>query len=386
MTTSILGLLASLLLLAGAPRSVEAAALWSTHQHPCPGLARTDALHRDADGTLWVGCGTNQDGRGLYVSFDGGPSWASVTTAPADVLSEFRVNSIVRGHDGALYVGGVDTRIGSGNRVMRVDTTGSMPFPTTATLIATPQVGRQFTVGNYAELSDGRSLAESLTGFDKLFRPSADTPPQASNWTIPSASLDQFTQMIVHNDGFYAAGSRINVPPKVFLPPRTPGAQPWDLVEVILDRNFDGEMWGIAANEKRVVAVGVNQDSNVGMIFVSSDDPYSAENYRSHRLPDIIGTGGIGTWARGVCMRDDWIVVVGERQPLSSATGRVMASSDGGESFTNITPAAPPETVSRCVIAADGRVTVAGAAGFIGVWTGFVPPDEIFRSRFQPGN
>ncbi len=367
------------------PHPAAAAGQWVVHTHPCPGFSRTDALHRDPDGTLWVGCGTTQNGTGLYVSFDGGPTWQKVTTNPADTLSEFRVNAIVRGHDGALYAGGVDTRLGSNNRVLRVNTGGTMPYPTTTILVATPQVGRQFTVGNYAELSDGRSLAESLTGFDKLFRPSPTTPPAASNWTIPSASLDQFTQMIVHNDGFYAAGSRINVPPKVFLPPRNSSAQPWDLVEVILDPSFDGEMWGIAANNDRVVAVGVNQDTNTGMIYVSSGDPYDAGNYQAHELPDIIGTGGTGTWARGVCMRGNLIVVVGERQPLSGSTGRVMASSNGGTSFTNITPPSPPETVSRCAIAPDGQVTVAGAAGFIGLWDGFIGEvnDRIFRSRFE---
>ena len=371
------------------PHHAAVAGQWVTHSHPCPGLSRTDALHRDPNGTLWVGCVTTQNGRGLFVSFDGGPTWAKVTSNPPELLAEFRVNTITRGHDGALYAGGVDTRIGSNNRVLRVDTRGSMPFPTTATLIATQQVGRQFTVGNYGELSDGRALAESLTGFDKLFRPSASTPAPASEWTpIPSGTLDQFTQMIVHNDGFYAAGSRIDQPPKVFLPPRNAGAQPWELVEVILDTGFGGEMWGIAANNQRVVAVGVNQNQNIGMIYVSKGDPHDAANYLSHEMPHIIGPGGTGTWARGVCMRGNLIVVVGEIQPLSGATGRVMASSDGGESFTNITPPSPPETVSRCAIAPDGLVTVAGAAGFIGIWDGFLGEvsDRIFRSRFETGN
>jgi len=381
-------LLSLAVLLLASPDSPQASGQWSTQSHPCPGLSRTDALHRDPNGTLWVGCGTGQNGLGLFVSFDGGPSWSQVTTNPSGILDNFRVNTITRGHDGALYVGGVDTVIGSSLRVARLGTSGPMPYAMSPTLTATPQVGRQFTVGNYGELSDGRALAESLTGFDKLFRPAAGTPPAASNWIIPGASLDQFTQMVVHNDGFYAAGSRINVPPKVFLPPQNPGAQPWDLVEVVLDPSFDGEMWGIAVNDQRVVAVGIDQDTNTGMIYVSSGSPYVAANYQSHRLPDIIGTGGTGTWARGVCMRGDLIVVVGERQPLSSSTGRVMASSNGGVSFINITPPSPPETVSRCAIAPDGRVIVAGAAGFIGLWDGFVGggTDPIFRSRFEAGN
>jgi len=66
------------------PHPAAAAGQWVVHTHPCPGLSRTDALHRDPDGTLWVGCGTTQNGTGLYVSFDGGPTWQKVTTNPAD--------------------------------------------------------------------------------------------------------------------------------------------------------------------------------------------------------------------------------------------------------------------------------------------------------------
>lgn len=45
--------------------AVQAGGSWTTFTHSCPGANRTDALHRDADGSLWVGCGTNASGYGL---------------------------------------------------------------------------------------------------------------------------------------------------------------------------------------------------------------------------------------------------------------------------------------------------------------------------------
>jgi hypothetical protein len=129
-----------------------------------------------------------------------------------------------------------------------------------------------------------------------------------------------------------------------------------------------GEMWGVAANEERVVVVGIDQLANVGKIFVSGADPYAPSGYTVHDLPDIVGAGGVGTWARGVCMRGDQIVVVGERQPLSSNTGLAMRSTDGGQTFTDITPSAPGASLSKCSIRADGSVVVAGAGSFFGLY------------------
>ncbi|OAB63115.1 hypothetical protein AY599_18065 [Leptolyngbya valderiana BDU 20041] len=372
-----------LMLSAGLPFSLHAGADWQITSHPCPGASRTDALQKDSDGTLWVGCGTTASGIGLFTSPDGGDSWQAVTTSPADVVDEFRVTTLTRGHDGALYAGGIDTTAGTNLRVVRLDTSGAMPYPTTATLTSVAQVGRQFTVGSYAELSDGRALADSLTGFDRLYRPDAVTGASAADWDAPSTGLESFVDLIAFNDGFYAAGSRINIPPRIFLPPTAPGAEPWELVEVILDPAYDGEMWGIAVNSQRVVAVGVNQDSDQGRIYVSSGDPYVAANYNDFFLSEITQDGMDASWARGVCMRGDTIVVVGERQPLGSNTGRVVISTDGGQSFDDITPKSSSESITRCAIAESGLVTVVGAGGFVGRYSGALVPDSIFSNRFE---
>lgn len=354
---------------------------WTVYSHPCL-ASQTNALHRDSNGTLWVGCGSGQIGRGLWRSDDQGQSWKIPETDDPEIIESFRVFDISRGHDGWLYISGLDSRAGITARVIGLDTSQPEPLPTKVALFSVPQVGRNFTVGNYRELPDGRALADSEQGLDKLYRPSATTGASAANWTIPSPTIEAFTQIVTHNNGFYASGSRIAIPPRIFLPPTTPGAEPWQFVELILDPAYDGEMWGIAVNEKRVVAVGVNQDTNRGQIYVSKSNPYDASDYINHELPDIIGDGGVGTWARGVCMRDDLIVVVGERQPLGASSGQVMASNDGGETFIDIKPTALVESITKCTIAPNGMLTVAGAMGFIAHFDGLTPPDRIFQDRF----
>ena len=357
---------------------------WQITFHPCPGPSRTDALQKDPDGRLWVGCGTNANGFGLFTSPDGADTWQAVSTSPANVVDEFRVYTLTRGHDGALYASGVDTTEGTSLRSVRLDTTGSMPYPATPNLIAVAQVGRQFNVGGYAELQDGQALASSETGFDRLYRPDSSTGPSAADWTIADTTNEAYRDVVAFDGGFYASGSRINIPPRVFVPNGGHSPDIWDLKEVILDDAYDGEMWGIAVNAQRLVAVGVDQDSDTGKIYVSNgNDPGNAANYDVFNMPDIVGTSGIGTWARGVCMRDDVIVVVGERQPLGSNTGRMMISTDGGQSFNNITPSTTSESITRCAIAESGLVTVVGAGGFVGRYSGALVPDQIFMDDFE---
>ena len=355
---------------------------WTIYSHTCPGPSRTDALHRDADGTLWVGCGTNALGYGLFASVNGGENWFEVTVNPANLLFQFRVNDINRGHDGALYVAG--TNQNSFDMVLRLDTSTSPPFSATASLIGTNQVGRVFPVGTYDELSDGRALATSKTGTPQLYRPNASTGASAGLWTVPPSPLFQILDMTVRNDQFVGVGSTIAERPRVFLPPLTPGALPYQFVIVELTSAWTGEMYAVAANQQRIVAAGINQNDNIGTIFVSQGNPYNSGNYLVHELPDIVGAGGVGTWARGACMKDDFIVVVGERQPLGSNSGLAVASSDGGQTFFNITPSPSSESISRCEIAPNGLVIIAGAGGLIGLWDGFLPPDEVFSSRFEP--
>ncbi len=154
---------------------------WLVSFHNCPGAYRTDALHRDSDGTLWVGCGTAAEGYGLFYSEDGGGSWAAAPVTPASKLAKFRVSSIVRGSNGQLRIAGFNAE--TKEMVLSLNTT-SKPFAVTPFLVSVAQVGRQFHVGTYVELADGRGIAESLNGHDLLYREPDTATSSASTWVV----------------------------------------------------------------------------------------------------------------------------------------------------------------------------------------------------------
>jgi hypothetical protein len=346
---------------------------WSIHNVGCD-ASQQHALHRDDDATLWVGCGTGSSGFGLHRSTDGGQSWQVPTTNPAGIIDTFRVHDIERGHDGALYLAGTISDTGTQYRIVRLDTSGTQPYPAEATLIGAPVAGLNDTIGHYAELDSGAALTASQTGWTKLFRPDPTVGSSAQDWTRLDG-IEPFTSLIAHDGGFYASGSRNSVAPRIFLPSQAPGAQPFELDEVILDPGYDGELWGIAVNDQRVVAVGRQTTPTVGKIYVSSGDPYNPANYSVHEFRD-----DGASWAHGVCMRGDRIVVVGRRFPSGS---RALASTNGGVSFFDISPTGFGALLSQCVIAPDGELTVFGSGGFIGVFDGLVAGDVLFADRFQ---
>lgn len=332
---------------------------WTERTHTCPGINRVDALQVDDDGTLWLGCGSGTVGNGLYRSTDQGQSWDQ----PVSSLSTLRVNSVTRGPDGALYVGGT----GSNVMAVRVDTTAS---PMTSSHYLTPvnTVGRQYVVGQLRVLADGSALAESLNGTQLLYRPAGATGVSAADWTDASASLSPVRQMLdltVVDGRFLGVGSTIAEPPVVFLPARGATASPFEFEQLELTSSFDGELWGVAADTARVVAVGVDQDADVGKIFVSGADRYTAAEYTTVDVSPLIGGGK--SWARGVCMRGNRVVVVGEKQPLRDDTGFVLLSDNGGVSFTDVTPPGVGGSVSKCVVRADGSFVAAGAGGWLGL-------------------
>ncbi|MBX7080249.1 MAG: hypothetical protein K1X88_13725 [Nannocystaceae bacterium] len=344
---------------------------WSIHSHTCPGPSRTDALLVEDD-AMWVGCGTNQLGYGLHGSDDDGQSWHAITSEPEGETAQLRVTAIARGDDGLLYVAGFDAN--DSDMILGYDTTVA-PAPVQQVLVAGNQIGTSFPVGSLGLLSGGRIFAESQTGFGALFRPDDTVGANALAWDDVYYWANggnppgyQMLDLVVFDDRLYGCGSTIAEPPYVFLPAQAADAPGWafDAVE-LPNEGWTGEMWGVAATDTRVVAVGVDQDADVGKIFVSGDDPYDGGSWTHHDLPDIVGGGNLGTWARGVCASGDRIAVVGERQPLSAGTGLVMLSEDGGASFSDITPADDvTESVSKCAFAQDGTLVVAGAGGFIG--------------------
>ena len=362
---------------------VHASGGWTLTTHPCPGGNRTDALQMDNNGTLWVGCGTAAAGYGLFVSVNGGITWAAANVTPAASFTQYRVSSISRGHDGALYVAGVSSAVGTSQMVLRVDTSVS-PSPVTLVLSSIATAGYSFHVGNYRELPNGSAIAEDLNGYSMLYRPTASTGTSAGSWTQVN-SADQILDMTLDHSRTHiiAGGGRISAPPRIFLPSTTPGALPWQFTSFTLPTatNWEGEIWGVASSNRGVYAVGIDQDTNTGKIFVNTTNAYTPSAYTELSFPDLINPGpGIGTWARGVCAYGRTVMVVGERQPLGNGRGIVLLSSDAGLTFTDVTPVGVSASVSKCALLSEaGDIVVAGSAGFIGILAG----DGIFASGFD---
>jgi hypothetical protein len=296
-----------------------------------------------------------------------------VETDPEGEMAEFRVSAIARGEDGLLYAAGFDAN--DSDMILALDTSTS-PMAVQEVLVAGGVVGTSFHVGSMALLSGGRIVAESLTGLGTLYREDDSVGSDGATWfdayywaNAGSPPGYQMQDLVVLDDQLYGCGATIAEPPYVFLPPTDAAAEPWALqVRELPNTGWTGEMWGVAATADRVAVVGVDQDGDVGKIYISGEDIYDAAGYAETNLTDIVGDSNLGTWARGVCMQGETIVVVGERQPLGSGTGLVLLSQDAGASFTNITPDDVTESVSKCTITDDGAIIVAGAGGLVGIY------------------
>lgn len=147
----------------------------------------------------------------------------------------------------------------------------------TVVLSNVPQVGRQFHAGNYRELPTGEALADDLNGYSLLYRPNASMGTSAADWTqidMPNQILDMTLTQI--RDRFIAGGSRNVEPPRVFLPPTNPVGDPrqFERFAPPTDNNWGGEIWGVAASDDCLYAVGERQplSSNTGLVLLSTDD------------------------------------------------------------------------------------------------------------------
>ncbi len=335
---------------------------WVASAHPCV-ENRTDAFSWEDDTTVYAGCGTGAVGTGLYMSVDAGISWEAPSTDPPGLLDSWRVLDVRRHGDGLLYVAGADTD--SMDAVIAFDTSGSSWTVADTVFTREYTIGFSFQVAHYLRDDSGRAFGESLTGADVIYRTADGVPWESigSDWAEDGGGY-QILDMDQRGERFYGCGSTIADHPKVFLP----GGSLNSLTVVTLSTDFTGEMWGVdAVNDSRVIVGGVDQVANVGVVYTSQSDPYDVADYVAFRL-DTMFDGF--SWIRGVCGRGDTVVAVGERQPLSSGTGIVLHSTDGGVSFTDITDASSTaSSVSMCTVLSDGRIAVAGSGGYVGVYT-----------------
>ena len=292
---------------------------------------------------------------------------------PANFLDSWRVNHVHRSSDGLLYVAGTGPL---GRMVVSVDTSSS-PYEIAEVLNAGTKADFSFTVGTFLRAPDGSAVAESLTGGDYLFRPddNAGPDPQNDGWVnayywAGGTETHGVMDMAMYDGEFYGTGSTIVEPPMVYLPDPNE-SDPWRMTTVQLANGiglYKGEMWNIAIDQTdgTIVVGGINQIADIGMIYVSGNDPYEASDWTEYSVASLLP--GKATWIRGVCANDGRIVVVGELQ--AQAEPIVLVSDDGGQSFDDLTPTNAASTaLHRCVVFDDGSFAVTGAGGFVGIFT-----------------
>lgn len=353
---------------AGTEAGMEQA--WRIGAHPCVG-SRTDALHCDDERTCFVGCGTTTEGRGVFVTDDGGESWSAVVTNPQGFLEDSRVNDISRSSDGMLYFAG-DLPNSAG--VVKMDADGNL----SEVFQRYNTSGFNFTPGSFRRAESGRAVAESLTGNDIVYRAEDSDDPERSwmngygFWRDGDADdFEAGVQLLAldsDGDNIFGVGSTINSPNMVFLPKEWGENIDFNIVQFNNSGlgAFDGELWDIEVKD-RVIVGGVNQSAGEGVIYTGVTDPNLVDpaNWRFYRVSAVIPDQA--TWVMGVCQSDEGELYAVGRESREE-WGFVLRSTDGGESFTNITPlnaegASAIPDASRCVVK-NGVLMVAGANGF----------------------
>lgn len=333
---------------------------WSWSVHPCAGN-RTDTLLMVPGGPWFVGCGTTVPGTGLFSSEDAGETWAPVDALPTGYFEDYRVNDLFLGPDGLLYVSGANTDNGAraADAVVAID-----PQATGGEVLTVFENGRQtwnsFLVGTFRRTASGFAIAESLTGTDLAWRTDDAQDWQDGYGWWPDGEARQILDLEQYNDGMYGCGSTIAQPPSVYLPPRAPLADTLTFEVFTLD-DHDGELWDLVVDAHGVVAVGVDEDDDVGQIFVSGADPYDDTAWTKLRLDTLFPDAA--TSADGVCRQGNDIAVVGRFSVRED--GIAVLSRDGGATWEDITPDGAP-SLSTCQIDVAGHLVVAGAGGAVG--------------------
>lgn len=307
--------------------------------HTCPG-ARVDDLFRDDDGTLWLGCGEASEGTGLHRSDDRGETWEAV-----EGFDTFRVSSISRRGQGPLYVAG--TEVGGPDRVRAIDGQGG---PIESVFVAQNQIWNTFHVGTFIQQESGMAIAESLTGSGMAVRQTA-----LGNWTDASPWSDGSYQMLdaLDADGrILGVGSTIIQPPTLFV--QEQGAY---FEAIPLDESYTGELWTIDQAQGVTAVGGVDQDADVGVLFVTEGLPSEPGNWIPYRVDT-----GQATWIRDVCVAGRHLVAVGSFTVLDS--GLAYESIDAGASWRPLELPDDTPSLWSCWLD-DEALWMAGGNGFI---------------------
>ncbi|MCO4748411.1 MAG: hypothetical protein KC912_26720 [Proteobacteria bacterium] len=310
--------------------------------HPCFGN-RTDTVWVDDDDSVWVGCGSTTEGYGLYRSLDLGDSWIEVAG-----YESWRVNHVHRATDGKLYVAGTDTDGSERVRAIVSDTEHELVFASQS------QTWNSFQVGTFARTDAGLSVAESHTGADLAWR-SADTEAWQDGYGWPTDSESyQVLDMVVFGDTLVGVGSTIIQAPHVFT---HVAGQGFAMTPTALG-SYEGELWSVDTDGVGLIAGGVDQQRNVGMVFwLNGGDPSVVADWEAL---DVETVSSEPTWIRGVCRNGDELVAVGEYSTRSA--GLLLRSTDAGTTWTDETPDGAP-SLSQCAIRGE-TTAVTGASGW----------------------
>jgi len=322
------------------------------------------AMWFDDDNNGFWGCGKTGNG-GLFTTTDGGLNWTKQAR-----VSE-KINGFFRDNDGRLLVagqfGGPAAVIDESNpailKAERLYKRGNNAFTSV-------EQGESIAV-----TSDGQILVDSLNGTTAAYFPGNNetglawmqevctgddasnfNPDESGTWCElhgvaeekledPDATVTQISNIIVHNDRFFAAGRYIADGGKVQLPSKLDGAT-YHMKQLYVQEEGAGEMMDITVTgDESIVAVGTDQSDNFPLIFRCAGDAdcYEAENWTRAEL-DLFFIDPYWTEAasgsrdgRAVAASKNIVVAVGNFVPNAKG-GWALISRDNGETWEDLTP------------------------------------------------
>ena len=309
----------------------------------------------------YMGCGQNAEGRGLFLSDDGGATWGESERR----FQEVRVNDIRRGSDGVLYGAGLHTL--DGYAVFSIDESGSSLVPE-----GLYEQSNQafFKVGqgqNIAMTADGQMMTDSLTGGTAAYKPAGgewgEVEGLGEGFLEGGREAFQVTTIVTHENQFYAVGSVINDPGQVYLPSKAEGATYHMTALELQPSTRDGEMKDMHVwADGGMIAVGFDQSQRESLIYTlaGGDDAYDRDSWKQIDLYDF----GLDfpSAANAIAVSGDTVVLVGEKIP-SFQGGYIAISEDRGATWKDITPMTETGKISRMTevwLWDTGRVYAAG--------------------------
>ena len=316
---------------------------------PCEGY-RTEALLLDQEGTIWAGCGSDP---GLFKLTAGATAFASVAG-----YEDYLIYDLEQA-DGLLYVGG---GLWEGKDILKTYDPATGVSETSLKFSGAAPFMRMSKIQNVALATDGDIMVDSLNGnYIGWFHGAEWT--EGYYWNEGALQGNdkgyQMSQLIAYGDRFYACGSVINQPPTVFLPSTEPEATYHFKPVELAGPDRDGALEGLAVlGEDHMVAVGVNETTNHGVIFTCTKDCTEAASWVELDVEDDLGVeGGAKLWAVTFDATGTLGLAVGDLFPGNTG-GYVLITSDGGLTWQRA--AGTFNTLSAVLSLGNGEFLVAG--------------------------